>query len=73
MDRIEIGMSRKHFLRIADEARVEFEAPDTAPRGTAEYQFMARDSLSGDQVVVRFSNDDMERDEITDEIYVEVD
>jgi hypothetical protein len=73
MDRIEIGMSRKRFLQIADEARVEFEAPDTSPAGTAEYQFMARDNLSGDQVVVRFSNDDMERDDITDEIYVEVD
>lgn len=72
MDKIEIGVARAHMLDLLSQATAEFEKPDTVPAGSAEFEFEARDNNSGDPIIVRFSNDDMEREDVTNEVYVEV-
>lgn len=69
MERVEIGLSRAKMHELAESAVRALADGE----GYAEFELMAKENVAPYQgVVIHFSNDDMEREETRDVIFIEV-
>jgi hypothetical protein len=66
---IEIGASRATMLKLAADIQAAFA--DAGEGQSVELEGESNDS-SSEPVTVRFSNDDMERPEVAEAVYVEI-